>query len=181
MKQRGLIGGFLLIGPPPSRASFAPTDPGYVIELVGAELAREEASEFGENLRKSRHRPSRRRTPSFSRGPATEILLFKRCCLKDTSRHVSQATHPCAIAYSYARIGRLVRFGGGFYCGPVADESAIGFSDSNSSQRCIGVPGFVADLYFRDFVMVAVCGRPSGLPGAFVRFANLRTAATPPV
>ena len=108
-------------------------------------------------------------------------FFIKRGCLKDTFRHVLQATHPCAIAYSYARIRRLVRFGVGFYCGPVADESAIGFSDSNSSQRCISVPGFVADLYFRDFVMVAVCGRPSGLPGAFDRFANLRTAATPPV
>ena len=28
--------------------------------------------------------------------------------------------------------------------------------------------------------MVAVCGRPSGLPGAYNRFANLRTAATSP-
>ena len=103
---------------------------------------------------------------------------FKRWRLIDTSRHALRATHPCAIAYSYARIRRLVRLGVGFYCGSIADESAIGFSDSNSSQRCISVPGFVADLYFRDFVMVAVCGRPSGLPGAFDRFANLRTAAT---
>ncbi len=107
--------------------------------------------------------------------------LLKLWRLKDTSRHAFEATNPCAFAYSQARIRRLVRFGVGFYCGSVADESAIGFSDSNSSQRCIGVPGFVADLYFRDFVMVAVCGRPSGLPGAFDRFANLRTAATPPV
>jgi hypothetical protein len=110
-----------------------------------------------------------------------QIFRFKRGCLKDTCRHGLKATNPCAIAYSQARIRRLVRFGVGFYCGSVADESAIGFSDSNSSQRCIGVPGFVADQYFRDFVMVAVCGRPSGLPGAFDRFANLRTAATPPV
>ena len=29
-----------------------------------------------------------------------------------------------------------------------------------------------------NFAMVAVCGRPSGLPGAYNRFANLRTAAT---
>jgi len=29
-----------------------------------------------------------------------------------------------------------------------------------------------------DCAMVAVCGRPSGLPGAYNRFANLRTAAT---
>ncbi|WP_206662982.1 hypothetical protein, partial [Pseudomonas sp. Sample_9] len=39
----------------------------------------------------------------------------------------SQATYPCAFAYSYARIRRLVRLGGGFYCGAVADESVIGF------------------------------------------------------
>lgn len=110
-----------------------------------------------------------------------DFLPFKLMCLKDTYRHGLKATNPCANAYSQARIRRLVHLGVGFYCGSVADESAIGFSDSNSSQRCISVPGFVADLYFRDFVMVAVCGRPSGLPGAFDRFANLRTAATPPV
>ena len=61
----------------------------------------------------------------------------KRRCLKDTFRHVLQATHPCAIAYSYARIRRLVRFGVGFYCGPVADESAIGFSDPMPYRRSI--------------------------------------------
>ena len=38
----------------------------------------------------------------------------KRRCLKDTSRHALPATHPCAIAYSYARIRRLVRLGVGF-------------------------------------------------------------------
>ncbi len=73
----------------------------------GSELAREGALKFGANF------------------------FIKRRCLKDTFRHVLQATHPCAIAYSYARIRRLVRFGVGFYCGPVADESAIGFSDSD--------------------------------------------------
>ena len=39
---------------------------------------------------------------------------FKRWRLKDTSRHALWATPPCAIAYSYARIRRLVRLGGGF-------------------------------------------------------------------
>ena len=56
------------------------------------------------------------------------FLPFKRRCLKDTSRHAFQATNSCAIAYSYARIRRLVRLGGGFYCGPVAECSVIGFS-----------------------------------------------------
>jgi len=55
------------------------------------------------------------------------MLRFKRNCLKETSRHAFQATKSCAIAYSYARIRRLVRLEGGFYCGAVADESAIGF------------------------------------------------------
>ncbi len=50
-----------------------------------------------------------------------------RQCLKRHLQTLSQATHPCAFAYSYARIRRLVRFWVGFYCGPVADESAIGF------------------------------------------------------
>jgi hypothetical protein len=47
--------------------------------------------------------------------------------LKRHLQTLSQATHPCAVAYSYARIRRLVRLGGGFYCGSVADESVIGF------------------------------------------------------
>jgi hypothetical protein len=54
-------------------------------------------------------------------------MPFKLWRLKDTSRYTTKATYPCAIAYSYARIRRLVRLGGGFYCGSVADESAIGF------------------------------------------------------
>jgi len=58
-----------------------------------------------------------------------QILSSKQSCLKDTCRHGLNATKPCANAYSQARIRRLVRFEGGFYCGPVADESAIGFSD----------------------------------------------------
>jgi hypothetical protein len=48
-------------------------------------------------------------------------------CLTDTPRYWRETTMPCAIAYDYARIRRLVRFGGELYCGPVADESAIGF------------------------------------------------------
>ncbi len=47
--------------------------------------------------------------------------------LKRHLQILSQATHPCAFAYSYARIRRLVCLGGGFYCGAVADESVIGF------------------------------------------------------
>src|SRR5471030_1265721 len=41
-----------------------------------------------------------------------------------------KATQPCAFAYTYARIGRLVRFWPGFYRFRVADKSAIGFSSS---------------------------------------------------
>ncbi len=69
----------------------------------------------------------------------------KRQCLKRHLQTLSQATYPCAFAYSYARIRRLVRLGGEFYCGAVADESAIGFSDSTFCIRCISVPCFVAD------------------------------------
>jgi hypothetical protein len=42
---------------------------------------------------------------------------------------LTQATHPCVVAYDYARIRRLVRLGRGLYRFRVADESAIGFSD----------------------------------------------------
>jgi hypothetical protein len=66
------------------------------------------------------------RTDLFQ-GGVTKRGLDKHQCLKRHLQTLSQATHPCAFAYSYARIRRLVRFGGGFYCGAVADESAIGF------------------------------------------------------
>ena len=59
----------------------------------------------------------------------------KRQCLKRHLHTLSQATYPCAFAYSYARIRRLVRLGGEFYCGAVADESAIRFSDLNLCRR----------------------------------------------
>ena len=78
---------------------------------------------------------------------------FKLKRLKDTSRHAFQATNSCAIAYSYARIRRLVRLGGGFYCGAVADESAIG-------SRSPSISGRTTPAVF----MAAVRGRPSGLP-----------------
>jgi hypothetical protein len=74
---------------------------------------------------------------------AAQSLPFKLKCLKDTSRHAFKATHPCAIAYSQARIRRLVRLGVGFYCGAVADESAIGFRSPDQSRRtalqCIAI------------------------------------------
>jgi hypothetical protein len=60
---------------------------------------------------------------------------FKPKRLKDTFRHAFKATNSCAIAYNQARIRRLVRLGGGFYCGAVADESAIGFRSPDQSRR----------------------------------------------
>ena len=48
---------------------------------------------------------------------------------------LTQATHPCAAAYDYARIRRLVRLETGLYRFRVADESAIGFDRPNQSRR----------------------------------------------
>ena len=79
---------------------------------------------------------------TFSPKQSPDSLPFKLQRLKDTSRHAFQATNSCAIAYSYARIRRLVRFGVGFYCGPVADKSAIGFSDPDH----LSASAFVASL-----------------------------------
>jgi hypothetical protein len=116
------------------------------------------------------------RDVAFAR--SQQKVPFKLGCLKDTFRHALQATNPCAVAYSYARIRRLVRLGVGFYCGSVADESAIGFSDSVQVK---GASAFQARLRI---CMSAIslwwlyAGDPCGLPGAFDRFANLRTAAT---
>ena len=69
------------------------------------------------------------------KGPRRNEGLDKHHCLKRHLQTLSQATYPCAFAYSYARIRRLVRLGGGFYCGSVADESAIGFRSPDQSRR----------------------------------------------
>ncbi|CAI8775300.1 hypothetical protein EMIT0196MI5_190053 [Pseudomonas sp. IT-196MI5] len=45
--------------------------------------------------------------------------VFKRL-FSGCQRYVWQATTACVIAYSYARIRRLVRLGAGFYRLPVA-------------------------------------------------------------
>ena len=61
---------------------------------------------------------------------------------------LSGATNPCAVAYGYARIRRLVRLGVGFYCGSVADESAIGSRSPSISGRT--TPAFLWRLYVGD-------------------------------
>jgi len=53
----------------------------------------------------------------------------KRQCLKRHLQSLSQATCPCAFAYSYARIRRLVGFVPGLYRPWVAGNPATGFSD----------------------------------------------------
>jgi hypothetical protein len=80
--------------------------PNLTASKCGNEPAREEAIRFG------------------------AVLRFKRSCLKDTCGYGLKATNSCAVAYSQARIRRLVRLGGGFYCGAVAECSVIGFSSS---------------------------------------------------
>jgi len=51
----------------------------------------------------------------FERRVDEACLGIFRGCLKDMSRYRLEATTPCAIAYDYARIRRLVRLGFGFY------------------------------------------------------------------
>ncbi|PHH43936.1 hypothetical protein CRX57_28195 [Pseudomonas putida] len=74
---------------------------------------------------------------------------FKQSCLYDTRCYVPKATTPCAIAYDYARIRRLVRLECGFYRGSVADKAAIGFGSPVSHmaqnvtlRRCLLAPVF---------------------------------------
>jgi hypothetical protein len=62
---------------------------------------------------------------------------------------LTQATHPCVVAYDCARIRRLVRLVPGLYCFPVADESAIGFSDPNLCRRN-SAPNSLADFHICD-------------------------------
>jgi hypothetical protein len=46
-------------------------------------------------------------------------------------RYLMKATEPCAVAYNYARIRRLVRLVPGLYRLCIAANSAVGFSDPN--------------------------------------------------
>ena len=46
-----------------------------------------------------------------------------RVVFKDTWRYARKATTPCAFAYDYARIRRLVRLERGFYRGSVTEHS----------------------------------------------------------
>jgi len=101
--------------------------------------------------------------------------IDKRQRLKRHLQTLSQATHPCAFTYSYARIRRLVRLGGGFYCGSVADESAIGFRSPDQSRRtALLIVAFLA------MVLHGGCARDTFGYAGFLdsRSANLRTAAT---
>jgi hypothetical protein len=54
----------------------------------------------------------------FERRVDEACLGVFRHCLKDTSRYLLEATTPCAVAYDYARIRRLVRLGFGFLSFP---------------------------------------------------------------
>jgi len=66
---------------------------------------------------------------------ATPIKRVLAQLFKAARHSAKPPTIPCAAAYACARIRRLVRLGGGFYCGAVADESAIGFSDPTHYRR----------------------------------------------
>ena len=99
----------------------------------------------------------------------------KRQRLKRHFQSRSQATYPCAFAYSYARIRRLVGFVPGLYRLWVAGNPATGFSDStrykfNDAPVC----------RVCDDAMVAVRGRPSGLPG-LIPLGSLTRAQLPPL
>jgi hypothetical protein len=59
----------------------------------------------------------------------------KQALFKRHFQTLTQATHPCAVAYDYARIRRLVRLEAGLYRFRVADESAIGFDRPTQSRR----------------------------------------------
>lgn len=88
---------------------------------------------------------------------------------------LSWATHPCAVAYSYARIRRLVRFVPGLYRLRVAGNPATGFSDPIRYK-------------YNDAPVCRICLRRRyggcawetfGSAGSYTsRFANPRTAAT---
>ena len=65
--------------------------------------------------------------------------MLQMLMLNSVEGYVRKATRPCAIAYAYARIRRLVCLGGGFYRLPVADESAIGSRSPLISRRTTSV------------------------------------------
>ena len=96
------------------------------------------------------------------------------------NRHLqtlTQATHPCAVAYDYARIRRLVRLEAGLYRFRVADESAIGFDRPNQSRRASVQTKFRHCLKYR--VAVAVRGTPSGVPDSLMSGRSTRVQLPP--
>jgi len=102
--------------------------------------------------------------------------VFK-CLFKRPTPYFLKATRPCAVAYGYARIRRLVRLGAARYLDSRHCPSVIGFSRPVVSSE-------VHQFYQSGIPMPALDG--SCAQGAFgraglldPRSTNLRTAATP--
>jgi hypothetical protein len=65
------------------------------------------------------------------------------------NRHLqilTQTTHPCAAAYDYARIRRLVRLEAGLYRLPVADHQRPGLAARVISRRTASAVDVMAAL-----------------------------------
>jgi len=109
------------------------------------------------------------------RGRAAQQDPDKRQCLKRHFQSLSQATYPCAFAYSYARIRRLVRFVPGLYRLRVAGNPATGFSDP-TRYKYNDAPVCRRRLRRR---YGGCAWETFGSAGSYTsRFANPRTAAT---
>ena len=109
------------------------------------------------------------------RGRAEQQGPDKRQRLKRHLQTLSQATYPCAFAYSYARIRRLVRFVPGLYRLRVAGNPATGFSDP-TRYKYNDAPVCRSRLRRR---YGGCAWETFGSAGSYTsRFANPRTAAT---
>jgi hypothetical protein len=105
-------------------------------------------------------KPHRRKASSCGGLGGYLRALFNRVLI-----YFLKATVSCAVAYTYARIRRLVCLVSGLYRFRIAENSAIGFSDPTRDKRN-SAPFFIAtNLRFVVVDMVAVRGRPLGLPG----------------
>jgi hypothetical protein len=109
------------------------------------------------------------------RDPRRDEEPAKHQRLKRHLQTLTQTTHPCAFAYSYARIRRLVGFVPGLYRLWVAGNPATGFSDP-TRYKYNDAPVCRRRLRRR---YGGCAWETFGSAGSYTsRFANPRTAAT---
>ncbi|MGX1184461.1 hypothetical protein AB7M29_002140 [Pseudomonas sp. F-14 TE3623] len=109
----------------------------------------------------------------------THSQTAKQALFKRHFQILSQATHPCAAAYDYARIRRLVRLEAGLYRFRVADQSAIGFSSSVNIKARSATSRSVGYFCLRWSALWWLCVGHFGAPGFLIPGLLTRVQSPP--